>query len=171
MAKATLRKLLAAVAIVGMLASGIGIASFMIFGGRDQQQEATSPRYTPPTPPPPSVPTAKEFQITVNVTASQCDPSNTVCLYTYTIDPKYVGLHPFPETPFTVEYEVVGGLAPQPGRFTVSGQQAEIFKDVSVEVAPGARLSANVLRVVEGAPPPPPPPPGEAPPADAPPAP
>lgn len=167
----TIRKLLAAVAIIGMLASGIGIASFMIFGSRDQQQEAFSPRYTPPTPPPPSVPTAEEFQITVNVTASACDPTNTVCLYTYTINPEYVGLHPFPETPFTVEYEVVGGLAPQPGKFTVTGQQAEILKDVTVEVAPGARLSANVLRVVEGAPPPPPPPPGEAPPVDAPPAP
>ncbi len=168
----TLRKLLAALAIVGMLASGIGIASFMIFGRHDQQQAASSPRYTPPTPPPPSVPTAKEFQIAVNVTAQACDPAGTVCLYTYTIDPKYVGLHPFPETPFTVEYEVVGGLAPQPGKFTVTGQQAEILKDVTVEVAPGARLSANVMRVVEGGPPPPPPPPpGQVPPADAPPAP
>ncbi|MDG4668224.1 hypothetical protein [Mycobacterium sp. 236(2023)] len=168
----TIRKLLAAVAIVGMLASGIGIASFMIFGNRDQQQEAATPRYTPPTPPPPAIPEAKEFEIAVNVSGQACDPAGTLCLYTYTIDPKYVGWHAFPETPFTVEYEVVGGLAPQPGKFTVTGQQAEIMKDVSVEVAPGARLSANVLRVIDGPPPPPPgPPPGEEPPAETPPAP
>ncbi|MBB2993598.1 hypothetical protein FHR72_005108 [Mycolicibacterium iranicum] len=163
MAKATLRKLLAALAIVGMLASGIGIASFMIFGSRDQQQQASAPRYTPPTPPPPSLPTAKEFMISVIVSGQNCDPAGA-CVYTYTIDPKYVGLHPFPESPFTVEYEVTGGHAPQPGQFTVTGQQAQILKDVIVEGPPGAQLSANVLRVVEQPPgPPAPPPPGPGP--------
>ncbi|CAN3131326.1 hypothetical protein ACNUDN_25825 [Mycobacterium sp. smrl_JER01] len=143
---ATLRKLLAAVAIVGMLASGIGVASIMIFGSRGQQ-EAAAPVRTPPTPPPPSVPTDQEFLIGVIVTAQNCDPAGA-CFYTYTIDPKYVGLHPFPETPFTVEYEVLGGHQPQPGQFTVVGQQAEILKDVTLEGPPGAQLSARVVQVV-----------------------
>jgi hypothetical protein len=159
---ATLKKLLAAVAIVGMLASGIGIASFVIFG--DRGEEVTAPVRKPPTPPPPSVPTVKEFLIGVDVTTQECDPAGTGCLYTYTIDPKYVGLHPFPEVPFAVEYEVTGGNAPQPGKFTVSGDQAEIFKDVPVEGPPGAQFSANVVRVVELPPAPAvEPPPGSAP--------
>lgn len=159
-----LRKLLAAVAIVGMLASGIGIASFMIFGGRGAQDAVTAPVRTPPQPPPPSVPTVKEFRIGVVVTAQNCDPAGA-CVYTYTIDPKYIGLHPFPEAPFTVEYEVLGGHAPQPGKFTVTGDQAQIFKDVQIEGPPGAALTANVLRVFEEPPAPAPPPP-PAPPAD-----
>ena len=165
MAMTTLRKLLAALAIVGMLASGIGIASYLIASNVRDQDTSAAPRYTPPVPPPPSVPTAKEFRVQVVVTAQNCDPAGA-CQYIYTIDPKYVGLHPFPETPVTVEYEVVGGHVPQPGRFTVTGQQAEILKDVTLEGPPGAKLSANVLRVVEEppgppVPPPPPPPAGE----------
>lgn len=160
----TLRKLLAALAIVGMLASGIGIASYLIAGNMRDQQAAPAPRYTPPVPPPPSVPTPKEFLVGVTVTAQACDPAGSGCIYTYTIDPKYVGLHPFPETPFTVEYEVTGGHQPQPGQFTVTGQQAEILKDVIVEGPPGAVLSAKVVRIVEQppGPPAPPPPPGSA---------
>lgn len=153
-----IRKVLATIAIFGMLASGVGIASIMIFSNPTQQQ-AEPPRRNPPQPPPPSVPTADEFLIGVVVTAQNCEPAGP-CVYTYTIDPKYVGLHPFPETPFTVEYEVTGGNQPQPGNFTVQGQQAQILKDVMVEGPPGAQLQANVLRVFE----PPPPPPGEGPP-------
>ncbi|WNG87209.1 hypothetical protein C6A87_026145 [Mycobacterium sp. ITM-2016-00317] len=147
MSTATLRKLLATLAIVGMLVSGIGVATMMIFGTRGQQQEVTAPERRPPTPPPPSVPTNEEFLIGVVVTAQNCDPAEA-CFYTYTIDPKYVGLHPFPESPFTVEYEVVGGHVPQPGQFTVEGDQAQILKDVVVEGPPGAQLSARVVRVV-----------------------
>ncbi len=159
----TFRKLLAALAIVGVLASGVGIASLVLVSRSDQQQ-ASAPRRNPPEPPPPSVPTVKEFLIGVTVTARACDPVGQ-CIYTYTIEPKYVGLHPFPETPFTVEYEVTGGNEPQPGKFTVQGEKAEIYKDVQLQGPPGARLSANVLRVVEEPPPPPgapvpPPPPG-----------
>ena len=163
----TIRKLLATIAILGMLASGIGIASVMIFSNPTQQQ-AEPPRRTPPQPPPPSVPTNDEFLIGVAVTAQNCDPAGA-CVYTYTIDPKYVGLHPFPETPFTVEYEVVGGNQPQPGQFTVQGQQAQILKDVMIEGPPGAQLQANVLRIFEPPPPPPggPPPPGAEPPPGA----
>jgi hypothetical protein len=161
------RKLLAALAIVGIFASGVGIASFLFLGKSDQQVEA--PRREPPKPPPPSVPTVKEFFVGVTVTAHNCDPAGA-CVYTYTIDPKYVGMHPFPETPFTVEYEVTGGQQPQPGKFTVTGQQAQILKDVTVEGPPGASLQANVLRIFEEPPPPPglPPPPGPPPPVDAP---
>ncbi|ABM16307.1 hypothetical protein Mvan_5541 [Mycolicibacterium vanbaalenii PYR-1] len=159
---ATLRKLLAALAIVGILLSGIGVATMMIFGSRGQQQEAVTPVRKPPTPPPPSVPTDKEFLIGVVVTAQNCDPAGP-CFYTYTIDPKYVGLHPFPESPFTVEYEVLGGHQPQPGKFTVAGDQAEILKDVVLEGPPGAQLSARVLRVFEEPPAPAAePPPGPA---------
>ncbi|KWX67275.1 hypothetical protein [Mycobacterium sp. NAZ190054] len=158
---ATLRKLLAALAIVGLLVSGIGVATMMIFGSRGQQDVA-APERRPPTPPPPSVPTDEEFLIGVVVTAQHCDPAGP-CFYTYTIDPKYVGLHPFPETPFTVEYEVLGGHQPQPGQFTVTGDQAEILKDVVVDGPPGAQLSARVVRVVEV----PPAPAAEPPPAPA----
>ncbi|MGE0220583.1 hypothetical protein [Mycolicibacterium sp.] len=140
------RRLLAALAIVGMLASGVGIASFVFFNRSDDQPLPAAPRTTL-APPPPSVPTAAEFQVAVIVTDQVCDPAGQ-CAYTYTIQPKYVGLHPFPETPFTVEYEVVGGHAPQPGSFSVTGDQAQILKDVTVEGPPGAVLSANVLRVV-----------------------
>ena len=155
-AQVTFRKLLAALAIVGVLASGVGLASFLLVAGPDQQQ-ASAPRRTPPAPPPPSVPTVKEFLIGVTVTAQTCQPADR-CVYTYTIEPKYVGLHAFPETPFTVEYEVAGGNQPQPGKFTVQGDKAEIFKDVQIEGRPGARLTANVIRVVEQPPAPPPPP-------------
>lgn len=165
------RKLLAAVAIVGMLASVIGVASFVIFNNPDEQ--AAAPVRTPPPPPSPSVPTADEFLVGVVVTAQNCDPAGA-CVYTYTIDPEYMGFHPFPDTPFTVEYEVVGGHQPQPGSFTVEGDTAQILKDVTVEGPPGAQLQANVLRVFEGGPPegmpPPPVPPEGAPPAGTPPA-
>lgn len=154
-----IRKLLAAIAIIGLLASGIGVASMFIFANPAKQEaQQEPPRRTPPKPPPPSVPTVKEFLIGVNVTAQNCDPAGT-CVYLYTIDPKYVGLHPFPDEPFTVEYEVTGGHQPQPGSFTVTGDSAEILKDVAVEGPPGATLRANVLRVAEAPPPPPPPPP------------
>ena len=157
------RKLLAALAILGIFASGVGIASFLVLGKSDQQQ-SVAPRRDPPKPPPPSVPTVKEFLVGVGVTAQNCDPAGA-CVYTYTIDPKYVGLHPFPEEPFTVEYEVLGGHQPQPGKFTVTGEQAEIYKDVTVEGPPGAVLQARVLRTFATPPPPPgaPPPPGGAP--------
>lgn len=159
------RKLLAIIGIVGITLSGVGVASLVIFSDPAQQQ-SEAPRRTPPEPPPPSVPTVEEFLVGVNVTAQDCNPEG-VCLYTYTIDPKYVGLHAFPEEPFTVEYEVTGGVEPQPGMFTVTGQSAEILKDVTVEGPPEASLEANVLRVFESPPPPPesPPPPAGPPPS------
>ena len=141
------RKLFAAIAIVGLVGSGVGVASLFIFSDRSQQQTQVQ-RRTPPKPPPPSVPTVKEFLVGVVVTAQECDPEGA-CLYTYTIDPKYVGLHPFPETPFTVEYEITGGHEPQPGQFTVTGDTAEILKDVVVEGPPGASLQARVVGIFD----------------------
>lgn len=142
----TSRRLLAALAIIAMLIGGVGITSVLIFSKAFQEQQAASPSYNPPKPPPPSVPTPKEFLIGVDVSTQYCDPTGQ-CLYTYTINPKYVGLHPFPDHPFTVEYEVTGGHQPQPGKFTVTGDKAEILKDVNVEGPPGAVLSAKVMRV------------------------
>ena len=155
------RKLLAIIGIVGITVSGLGVATMVIFNDPGEQQ-SEAPRRTPPKPPPPSIPTAEEFLVGVNVTAQECNPAG-LCLYTYTIDPKYVGLHPFPETSFIVEYEVFGGNEPQPGAFTVTGQSAEILKDVTVEGPPGASLQADVLRIFDA---PPEPEPGPEPPAE-----
>lgn len=143
-----LRRLLAALAIFAMLAGGVSLASILIFGDHSQPTSPTAatPR-TPPAPPPPSVPTAKEFTINVVVTEQNCQPGPG-CAYKYTIEPKYIGFHPLPATPFTVKYEVHGGNLPQPGEFTVEGDQAKIFKDVIVEGPPGARLQAVVLQVI-----------------------
>ena len=143
----TIRKLLAALAVVAMLIGGISIAAALIFGGHSKpQQQAITPRTTL-APPPPSVPTAKEFTINVVVTEQNCDPGPG-CAYKYTIEPKYIGFHPLPTTAFTVKYEVQGGNLPQPGEFTVEGSQATILKDVVIEGPPAARLQAVVLQVV-----------------------
>jgi hypothetical protein len=143
----TIRKLLAALAIVAMLVGGISIAAALIFGDHPKpQQPAATPRTTL-APPPPSVPTSKEFTINVVVTEQNCEPGPG-CAYKYTIEPKYIGFHPLPTTPFTVKYEVQGGNAPQPGEFTVEGNQAKILKDVILEGPPAARLQAVVLQVV-----------------------
>jgi hypothetical protein len=93
------------------------------------------------------VPTPKEFTIKVIVTEQNCQPGPW-CMYKYTIEPKYIGFHPLPTTPFTVKYEVQGGDQPQPGEFTVEGSQAKIFKDVVLEGPPAAPLQAVVLQVI-----------------------
>lgn len=141
-----LRKWLAALALVAMVAGGIGIAAVVITGGLSQ---TPTPQATPRTtlaPPPPKVPTPMEFNVDVVVTDQQCEPGGG-CTYKYTIQPKYIGLHPLPDTPFTVFYEVVGGKEPQNGEFTVHKDQAQILKDVTLEGPPAAQLNANVLNV------------------------
>jgi hypothetical protein len=145
---ANIRRLLAALAIVAMLIGGVSVAAAMIFSDHSQSSRpsAVTPRTTLP-PPPPSVPTPKEFTINVVVTEQKCEPGGA-CAYKYTIEPKYIGLHPLPTTPFTVKYEVKGGNQPQPGEFTVEGSQARIFKDVVLEGPPAARLQAVVLQVI-----------------------
>lgn len=142
------RRLLAALAIFAMLAGGVGVAAILIFGNHSQPsgQRTATPRTTL-SPPKPSVPTAKEFTIGVVVTDQACQPGGG-CAYKYTIEPKYIGFHPLPETEFTVEYQVTGGNQPQPGKFTVKGNQAQILKDVVVEGPPGARLQAAATQVI-----------------------
>jgi hypothetical protein len=143
-----IRKVLAALAIFAMLAGGVSLASVLIFGDHSQQTRPTAatPRTTL-APPPPSVPTPKEFTINVVVTETNCQPGPG-CTYKYTIEPKYIGFHPLPTSPFTVKYEVQGGIQPQPGEFTVEGSQAKIFKDVVLDGPPAAQLKAVVLQVI-----------------------
>jgi hypothetical protein len=144
----TVRKWSAALALFAMVASGVGIASVMIFGGMagPKPSERTASPRTTLAPPPPKVPTPVEFAVGVIVTEQDCMPAGP-CSYKYTIEPKYIGLHPLPETPFTVFYEVVGGNTPQKGEFTVHKDQAQILKDVVLEGPPGAQLRANVMSV------------------------
>jgi hypothetical protein len=137
------RKWSAALAIFGMLAGGISIASFLIF--RDHSQPAPTAR-TPP-PPSPKVPTPREFTIGVVVTAQDCPPGGG-CVYTYTIEPKYIGLHPLPSDELRIEYQVTGGHEPQNGDFTVHGTEARIMKDVTLAGPPGAQLKAEATKVV-----------------------
>ena len=143
----TIRRLLAALAIVAMLVGGVSIAAVLIFGDHSKPPPPTAtPRTTLP-PPTPSVPTPKEFTINVVVTEQNCEPGPG-CVYKYTIEPKYIGFHPLPTTPFTVKYEVQGGNQPQPGEFTVEGSQAKIFKDVRPRGPAGRALQAVVLQVI-----------------------
>lgn len=92
-----------------------------------------------------------EFTVNVIVTDRQCAPEASACTYKYTIDPKYIGQHPLPETPFRVFHEVVGGAAPQKGEFTVHQDQAKILKDVVIEGQPNAHLKATVMGVNDAA--------------------
>lgn len=145
--KNTLKKLLASLALVGIL-GGFGAAAIVIFGNHSQPStpRTAAPRTTL-APPPPSVPTPKEFTVRVVVTEQNCQPGPG-CVYEYTIEPKYIGFHPLPPTEFTVEYQVTGGNQPQPGKFTVKGDQAQILKDVVLEGPPGAQLQATVTQVI-----------------------
>ena len=120
----------------------------MIFGSMTapKPSERTAAPRTTLAPPAPKVPTAMEFTIGVVVTDQICAPGPG-CTYKYTIEPKYIGLHPLPETPFTVHYQVTGGNAPQDGEFTVTKDQAKILKDVVLEGPPGAQLKAIVKQV------------------------
>ncbi|MCT7661664.1 hypothetical protein N4S67_25000 [Mycobacterium sp. CPCC 205710] len=142
----TMRRWAAGLALFAIVASAVGIAAVMIFGSlTSQTPQAAAPRTTL-APPSPKVPTPIEFNVNVIVTDQTCAPDN-LCAYKYTIEPKYIGLHPLPETPFTVFYEVTGGHQPQRGEFTVQKDQAKILKDVVVEGPPNARLQAVVMQV------------------------
>ena len=156
------RKWSAGLALFALVAGAVGIAAVMIFGSTTSQPPPQAAPRTTLAPPAPKVPTPVEFTVKVVVTDAQCPPEAPACTYKYTIEPKYIGLHPLPETPFTVFYEVVGGNAPQKGEFTVHEDQARILKDVVLEGPPAAQLTANVLAVSE-APAPPQAPPGPTP--------
>jgi hypothetical protein len=141
-----IRRWSAALAIFGMLAGGVSIASMLIFGDLSSPAPTAAPR-TPPPPPPPKVPTPREFTIGVVVTAQDCPPGGE-CVYTYSIEPKYVGTHPLPADELRIEYQVTGGHEPQSGEFTVHGSEARIFKDVTLAGPPGAQLKAEATKVV-----------------------
>lgn len=145
----TMRKWAAGIALVAIVASGVGVAGMMIYQGFFVPKPTPQASYAAPTttvPPAPKVPTALEFTVNVIVTENVCAPDGN-CQYKYTIEPKYIGQHPLPETPFTVFYEVTGGHAPQPGEFTVHKDQAKILKDVVLDGPPGAQLRAIVKNV------------------------
>lgn len=142
-----MRRLLAALAIFAMLAGGLGLAFTLVFSDHSKPASTPAPTMRTTRPPPPSVPTPKEFIVNVVVTGQDCQPGGG-CVYKYTIEPKYIGFHPLPTTPFTVKYEVHGGNQPQPGEFTVQGNQAKILLDVVLEGPPAARLQAVVLAVI-----------------------
>jgi hypothetical protein len=144
----TVRKWSAGLALFAIVISGIGLAAVTIFGSMTApkpSQQASTPRTTV-APPSPKVPTPVEFTVNVIVTGNTCAPDGN-CAYKYTIEPKYIGLHPLPETPFTVFYEVTGGHQPQKGEFTVHKDQAKILKDVVLDGPPGAQLKAVVMAV------------------------
>ncbi len=140
-----LRKVLAALCIVAIAATGIGVA-IMLFTGRDTDKSAPSGPRSTLAAPEPKMPTPQEFEVGVQVTATNC-ADNGVCTYTYSIQPNFVGFHPLPERGFAVFYEIVGGTAPQPGNFTVSNGQARVYKDVTVDGPPGAQLTARVTEI------------------------
>lgn len=139
-----IRKVAATLAIFAILASAIGVAGYMIFGDPVPAPQAAAPRtqFTVP----PSVPKPHEFAIGVVVTEQNCDPAG-LCRYVYSIDPKYIGMHPLPDTPFTVGYSIEGGHQPQPDSFTVADGSAQIKQNVTVEGPPGAQLRAVVTNV------------------------
>jgi hypothetical protein len=139
------RRWSAALAILAMVAGGIGIAAVMIFGNHSQPAPAAPG--TQSSPPPPKVPTPREFTIGVVVTAQDCPPTGG-CVYTYTIKPKYIGLHRLPAQELRIEYQVTGGHEPQSGDFTVNGTEARFSKDVTLAGPPGAQLKAEATKVV-----------------------
>jgi hypothetical protein len=70
-------------------------------------------------------------------------------VYTYTIEPRYIGIRPLPERELRVRYQVIGGHRPQDGDFTVNGREARFLRDVTVDGPPKATLRATVIGVAE----------------------
>jgi len=139
-----LRKLLAALCIAAIAVAGIGVTVFLL---THKDLGATPPQRTNSLlPTEPSVPTPSEFQVAINVTATDC-PVPDRCTYTYTVAPNYIGTHPLPEHDFSVFYDVVGGFEPQSSNFTVGDGQAKVFKDVTIDGPPGAQFQVNVTRI------------------------
>jgi hypothetical protein len=137
------RRLIAALAIFAVAATGIGVSIAMI-----NASEPPAPTASPlPVPAPtPAVPTPAEFQIGVVVTDQNCAVPNG-CVYKYRVEPRYLGLHPLPESQIKVIYQIRGGHRPQTGDFTVQGGQAKVLQDVPLEGPPGAQLTAAVTKV------------------------
>jgi hypothetical protein len=139
-----IRKWAAAAALIAVAVGGVGVGVFLITAQHDRQLNAAQPR-TPVTATP-SIPTGDEFTVGVLMSGQECDSAGE-CVYTYTIEPKYVGLHPLPTDELRVSYRVAGGHEPQDGAFTVRDNQVRYLKDVAVRGPAGATLSAEVLDV------------------------
>jgi hypothetical protein len=137
------RRLIAALAIFAVAATGIGVSIAMINANEPPAPRAAPPPLPTPTP---AVPTPAEFQIGIVVTDQNC-AGPTGCVYRYRVEPKYLGLHPLPESQIKVIYRVTGGHQPQTGDFTVQGGQAKVLQDVPLEGPPGAQLKAAVTKV------------------------
>ena len=143
-----MRKWAAGLALFAIVASGVGVAAAMIFGS----MTAPKPSEQPPRRVRRSRRPRRRCRRRWSSPSASSSPIRSArpaagCTYKYTIEPKYIGLHPLPETPFTVLYEVTGGNAPQHGEFTVTKDQAKILKDVVLEGPPGAQLKAIVQQV------------------------
>ena len=137
------RRLIAALAVFAVAATGIGVSIAMITA---KDSPAPTASRTPLPAPTPKVPTPAEFQIGIVVTDQNCAGPNG-CVYKYRVEPKYLGLHPLPDNEIKVIYQVTGGHQPQTGDFTVQGGQARVLQDVPLEGPPGAQLKAAVTKV------------------------
>ena len=137
------RRLIAALAVFAVAATGIGVSIAMITA---KDSPAPTASRTPLPAPTPKVPTPAEFQIGIVVTEQNC-AGPTGCVYKYRVEPKYLGLHPLPDTEIKVIYQVTGGHQPQTGDFTVQGGQARVLQDVPLEGPSGAQLKAAVTKV------------------------
>jgi hypothetical protein len=137
------RRLLAAVMIFGLIASGIGITIAVLTSNKSPQPAASPP---PTAPPRPQMPTPADFQVGVIVIDQNCSgPAD--CVYKYRIEPRFIGRSPLPERQITVSYQVTGGHQPQTGDFTVHKDQARVLQEATLEGPPGARLQASVTQV------------------------
>ena len=139
----SVRRLIAALAVFAVAATGIGVSIAMITA---KDPPAPTASRTPLPAPTPKVPTPAEFQIGIVVTDQNCAGPNG-CVYKYRVEPKYLGLHPLPDNEIKVIYQVTGGHQPQTGDFTVQGGQARVLQDVPLEGPPGAQLKAAVTKV------------------------
>lgn len=137
------RRVVAALAAFAVVATGLGAAIAIIMAPKPPSQPAPRSTLAAPTP---AMPTPAEFQIGIIVTEQNCDGPKG-CLYRYRVEPKYLGLHPLPDTEITVSYRVIGGHQPQDGDFTVAGGQARVLQDVPLEGPPGAHLEAAVTKI------------------------
>jgi hypothetical protein len=143
----TIRRGAAGAALVAIVVGGVGVGTYLLFASDDLADAPAAPR-TPMASVAPPVPAANEFSVGVTVTGQNCARPDE-CVYTYTIEPKYVGMRPLPEQELQVHYRVSGGREPQDGTFTVHGREARYMKDVTVAGPAGATLTAAVLEVVQ----------------------
>jgi hypothetical protein len=140
------RRVVAALAIVAIVVTGFAVLISWLTAPKPPPSTAST-RPSTIAPPAPKVPTAAEFMIGVVVTDKKCT-GQTGCTYKYNIEPKYIGLHPLPDSEIKVVYQVTGGHQPQTGDFTLKGNQARVLQGVSLDGPPDAQLKAAVTQIV-----------------------